>query len=112
MHAGQLDRRWVNKHTKLLAGTGDLGRGPVHQELRRFVQPTDRQAAPTGWKTLAGYLGAESLPGPAPDHARLTESNTLNCGNTSQAGDDLGRTSFGTKRSWVQIPPPRQLKHH
>lgn len=31
---GQIDRGWVDKHGKLLADTGDLGREPVYQELR------------------------------------------------------------------------------
>lgn len=39
---GQIDRLWMDKHTKLLVGTGDLGREPVYQELHRFVQPANR----------------------------------------------------------------------
>ncbi|MER6194865.1 hypothetical protein [Streptomyces cyaneofuscatus] len=37
MATGQIDRRWVDKHAKLLVGTGDLGREPVYQELHRFA---------------------------------------------------------------------------
>lgn len=39
MATGQVDRRWVDKHAKLLVGTGDHGREPVHRELHRFAQP-------------------------------------------------------------------------
>ena len=33
--AGQINRGRVDKHTKLLADTADLGREPIYQELRR-----------------------------------------------------------------------------
>ncbi|MEU4062963.1 hypothetical protein AB0F25_11100 [Streptomyces wedmorensis] len=52
MGTGQIDRRWIDKHTKLLVGTGDLGREPVYQELHWFVQPANRQTTPSGWKGL------------------------------------------------------------
>ncbi|MET9695296.1 hypothetical protein ABZY81_44275, partial [Streptomyces sp. NPDC006514] len=48
------------KHTKLLADTGDLGREPVYQELRRSVQPTPASTPtpPSGWKRLRDQAGA------------------------------------------------------
>ncbi|MFI6494701.1 hypothetical protein [Streptomyces sp. NPDC050564] len=47
-------RRRVDKHAKLLADTGDLGREPVYQELRRSVQPmhTNTPTPQPGWKGL------------------------------------------------------------
>lgn len=44
---GQIDRRWIDKHTELLINTGDLGRDPVYQELHRFVQPANHQVTPS-----------------------------------------------------------------
>lgn len=48
--AGKIDRRQVGKHAKLLADTGEIGREPVCQELRRSVQPapTNTTAARSG----------------------------------------------------------------
>lgn len=38
---GQVDRRRVDKHTRLLVAAGDLGREPAYQELRRSSVPSD-----------------------------------------------------------------------
>lgn len=47
---GQIDRRRVAKHVKLLVAAGDLGREPVYQELRRSPDPSNTRPAPSGWK--------------------------------------------------------------
>ncbi|EGJ77958.1 putative response regulator receiver protein [Streptomyces sp. Tu6071] len=52
MDAGQIDRRRVDKHTKLLCGTVDLGRDTVYQELLRVAEPTNWRTTPSGWKRL------------------------------------------------------------
>ncbi|MFF3557353.1 HNH endonuclease family protein [Streptomyces tsukubensis] len=53
-------------------------------------------------------LREEVLPETPRDRSRPTHSNALTCGNAVRADVDLGWTFFGTKRSWVQIPPPRR----
>ncbi|MFJ9434920.1 hypothetical protein ACIRQY_35515 [Streptomyces sp. NPDC101490] len=53
--AGQIYRRWVDKHAKLLADTGDLGREPVYQELRRFADVSNSRSLPRCWKRLKVY---------------------------------------------------------
>ncbi|MFC9396948.1 hypothetical protein ACFTWS_27825 [Streptomyces sp. NPDC057027] len=53
---GQIDRRWLDKHEKLLAGMGDLGREPVYQEFHQFVQPINQAPEPSGWKGLNELL--------------------------------------------------------
>jgi hypothetical protein len=50
--AGQVDRRRVDKHAKLLVAAGDLGRGPVYQELRGSTDLSNTRPAPSGWKRL------------------------------------------------------------
>lgn len=59
--AGQIDRGWVDKHVKLVADTGDLGREPVYQELHRSVQPSlvSTLTQTSGWKGLT--LGRHRL---------------------------------------------------
>lgn len=77
--AGQIDRRRVDKHAKLLADTGDLGREPVYQELRRSVQPmpTNTPTPQPGWKGLTDY-GTEALAGhtrtPSKSHSTASTS--------------------------------------
>src|SRR5690606_27698981 len=66
--------------------------------------PTRRRWAPRP----GSHLGADPLPEPLPGPATPTEPTHLTCGNAIEAGSLTNRTSFGTKRSWVQIPPPRQ----
>ena len=56
------------------------------------------------------HLGAGSLPGTLRDGPRTPHTNVLNRQNSTPPGVDQARPSFGTKRSWVQIPPPRQLQ--
>ncbi|MEU2549068.1 hypothetical protein ABZ618_27120 [Streptomyces roseolus] len=41
----------MDEHAKLLVTAGDLGREPVHQELRRSTELSDTRSAPSGWKT-------------------------------------------------------------
>ena len=53
-------------------------------------------------------LGADLLPQPSPHPAGPIDTTPLTSANVSHAGKISNRTSFGTKRSWVQIPPPRQ----
>jgi hypothetical protein len=55
-------------------------------------------------------LGADPLPEPLPHRPRLSHPNTLTRQNTKPPGVDLDRASFGTKRSWVRIPPPRLME--
>ncbi|MGY3676383.1 hypothetical protein ACVWXU_000006 [Streptomyces sp. TE33382] len=50
--AGQIDRGRVDKHAKLLADTGDLGREPVYQELRRCAGLSNSRSTPPAWKRL------------------------------------------------------------
>jgi hypothetical protein len=64
-----------------------------------------------GSSTLGSHLGAALLPIPPPHHPRPTGTTRLTCANAIQAGKIINRASFGTQRSWVQIPPPRQPKH-
>lgn len=58
--AGQINRGGVDKHAKLLADTGDLGREPVYQELRRCAggRPARGQYRQLG----KGSLGRVVLP--------------------------------------------------
>ncbi len=49
----------VDKHAKLLVGAGDLGREPVHRELRRCAGMSNSRSAPPGWKGLTVFFGAE-----------------------------------------------------
>lgn len=44
--AGQVNRGRVDKHAKLLVDTGDLGREPVYQELRRSAGRSNSRSAP------------------------------------------------------------------
>src|SRR5690606_5607195 len=67
-------------------------------------RPTRRRWAPRP----GSHLGADPLPEPLPGPATPTEPTHLTCGNAIEAGSLPNRTSFGTKRSWVQIPPPRR----
>ncbi|GAB2793389.1 hypothetical protein GCM10027091_26850 [Streptomyces daliensis] len=60
---------------------------------------------------LGSHLGADPLPEHSWDHATPAPANDVTCTNTFHTGPGSTRTSFGTKRSWVQIPPPRQRKH-
>ena len=60
---------------------------------------------------LWGHRGANPLPEPLRDRPRPRHSDALNRENAIRTGETSTRTSFGTKRSWVQIPPPRQTKH-
>lgn len=53
---GQVDRRRVDKHAKLLVTAGDLGREPVHQEPRCSAELSNTRPAPSGRK---GSLSAE-----------------------------------------------------
>ncbi|MEJ8673068.1 hypothetical protein WKI71_45660 [Streptomyces sp. MS1.AVA.1] len=55
--AGQINRGRVDKHAKLLADTGDLGREPVYQELRRCAGPSNSRSATPAWKRLNVLLG-------------------------------------------------------
>lgn len=65
--AGQIDRGRVDEHAKLLADTGDLGREPVYQELRRRVQPLtpNRPPSRSGWKRLSEEVDPAAVPNPA-----------------------------------------------
>jgi hypothetical protein len=54
------------------------------------------------------HLGADPPPESPLSHAAPTDATLPTCGNAVEAGSLPSRTSFGTKRSWVQIPPPRQ----
>ncbi|WP_370530471.1 DUF2399 domain-containing protein [Streptomyces sp. WP-1] len=64
-----------------------------------------------GSPSAGSHRGADPLPEPLPSHAATTDPILPTCGNAIEAGRLSARTSFGTKRSWVQIPPPRQLKY-
>ncbi|GAB3949984.1 hypothetical protein GCM10028832_02590 [Streptomyces sparsus] len=57
------------------------------------------------------HLGADPLPKPLPNPPRPSHASLLTRLNSKATGARRARPSFGTKRSWVQIPPPRQRKH-
>ncbi|WP_406299756.1 transposase family protein [Streptomyces sp. NBC_00150] len=50
----RLDRPMDDGQTSTEApgGTGDLGREPVYQELRRCAEPSNTRSQPSGWKRL------------------------------------------------------------
>jgi hypothetical protein len=71
------------------------------------LRPLRRGGYGTGYvkvthsKEPGSHLGANLLAEPYRHRANPAQPNALTCGNAKQAGIDLGRTSFGTKRSWV-----------
>jgi hypothetical protein len=85
--------------------TAESGTMPMQISARNETSRSGRSPAA---RPAGRNLGEDLLPEPLRDRATPVDTNGLTCTNRKQAGTDPTRTSFGTKRSWVQIPPPRQ----
>ncbi|QCX82876.1 hypothetical protein C9F11_46640 (plasmid) [Streptomyces sp. YIM 121038] len=105
---GQIDRRRADKQPKLLADTGDLGREPVCQELRRCAGLSNSPPAPPAWKTLTVREIRGGSPSPAaPSRATLT-SNA--CSAAPQCQRSGTRTPAGPSSAGAS--PPGEAPAH
>jgi hypothetical protein len=55
--------------------------------------------------------GPNAATAPRPSRTVMDSTGVERAGQYLQIKVTSGLIAFGTKRSWVQIPPPRQLKH-
>ncbi|GAA2605757.1 hypothetical protein GCM10009863_19110 [Streptomyces axinellae] len=79
--------------------------------------PLKRSPGPRCWPSAAGWPRNTAGPWPAPPspHPKADFASALPWAKVVVVASGCSaawqRASFGTKRSWVQIPPPRQRKH-
>lgn len=83
-----------------------------HPRIHRSTTSLLRQhchSRPSTVGTPGRKLGDDHGSTATPDPLRPTPTHPLTCGFRNPAGQGTIRASFGTKRQWVQIPPPELL---